>query len=163
MVRVKEQKMSSALRAQMTESVKAAMRAGDALRVSTLRMMSARLKDFDIAARPKGVMEIPDAEIIAMLRGMVKSRRESEAQYRAVNRPALADKEAAEIAIIEEFLPRTLVGAALAAAVEQAIASTEAAGPKDMGKVIAALKQAHGTDLDMGVTSALVKEKLAAR
>jgi uncharacterized protein YqeY len=155
--------MSSALRAQITDSLKAAMRAGDALRVSTLRMMTARLKDFDIAARPKGVTEILDAEIVAMLRGMVKSRRESEAQYRAVNRAELADKEAAEIVIIEGFLPQTLEGAALAAAVDQAITATGALGAKDMGKVIAALKQAHGTDLDMSVTSALVKEKLATR
>ena len=153
--------MSSTLRTNLTESLKAAMRAGEALRVSTLRMMLARLKDFDIAARPKGISEIPDAEIIAMLRGMIKSRRDSEAQYRALDRAALADKEAAEIAIIDAFLPQTLDGAALDAAVSRAIAETGAASGKDMGRVIAALKAAHGADLDMGPTSALVKAKLA--
>ena len=77
------------------------MRAGDAARTSTLRMIIAKLKDVDIAARPSGVDKVPDEQIIAMLRGMVKSRRESVEMYRQGNRPELAAKEEAEIAVIE--------------------------------------------------------------
>jgi len=154
--------MSSQLREKMQESLKAAMRAREALRISTLRMMIARLKEIDIAARPKGVAAVPDDEIVAMLRSMVKSRRESETLYRQGNRPELADKEAQEIAIIEDFLPQTLAGAALDAAIAGAIAETHAASPKDMGKIIAALKAAHGPALDMAATSAAIKAKLAS-
>lgn len=137
------------------------MRAREALRVSTLRMMIARLKDTDIAARPRGIAAVGDADIVAMLRGMVKSRRESEAQYRQGNRPDLAGKEAEEIAIIEAYLPRPLGGAELDAAIGAAIAETGATAPKDMGKVIAALKAAHGPALDMAVASGAVKAKLS--
>ncbi len=97
-----------ALREQFTERLKAAMRAGDAPRVSTLRMIAAKLKDTDIAARPKGIAQVPDEEMLAMLRGMVKSRRESVELYRQGNRPELAAKEEAEIAVIESFLPRQM-------------------------------------------------------
>ncbi|MCF3946980.1 GatB/YqeY domain-containing protein [Acidiphilium sp. AL] len=153
--------MSSTLRSRMQNDLKSAMRAREALRVSTLRMMIARLKDIDIASRPKGAGTVPEAEIVAMLRGMVKSRRESETLYRHGCRPDLAAKEAAEIVIIEEYLPRTLNGAELDAAIAEAIGTTGAAAPKDMGKVIAALKEAHGPALDMASASAAVKAKLS--
>ena len=154
--------MSSPLRARLTDDLKGAMRAGDQLRVSTLRMVLARLKETDIAARPSGVAAVPDDEIFVMLRSMVKSRRDSEAMYRQGNRPDLADREAGEIAVIEEFLPRTLAGEALDAAIAEAIAQTGAAGPRDMGKVVAALKARHGASLDMAATAAAVKARLAA-
>ena len=151
----------SALRTRLQADLKAAMLARETLTVSTLRMATAKLKDTDIAARPKGITAVPDDDIIAMIRGMVKTRRESESQYRQGNRPDLADQEAAEIAILEAYLPQTLQGAALDAAIDQAIATSGATSPKDMGKVIAALKSAHGPALDMASASATVKAKLA--
>lgn len=149
------------LREQFSTALKASMKAGDSARTSTLRMILARLKDVDIAARPKGVTAVPDDELLGMLRGMVKSRRESVELYRQGGRPELAAKEEAEIAVIEGFLPAQMDEAALAAAVNKAIADTGAAGPKDMGKVMGALKQAHGAALDMGRAGAVVKARLA--
>jgi uncharacterized protein YqeY len=137
-----------ALRDQFTSQLKAAMLAGDAARVSTLRMITAKLKDTDIAARPKGVDKVPDEEILAMLRGMAKSRHESVLLYRQGNRPELAAKEEAEIALIESFLPQQLDAAATEAAVAAAIAETGATGIKEMGKVMAALKAKHGATID---------------
>jgi uncharacterized protein YqeY len=150
-----------ALREQFTGQLKAAMLAGDAPRVSTLRMVMAKLKDADIAARPKGVPAIPDAEILAMLRGMVKSRHESVELYRQGNRPELAAKEQAEIAVIEAFLPQQMDDAALAAAVAAAIAVTGAATIKDMGRVMAELKARHGAALDLSRAGPMVKAGLA--
>lgn len=149
------------LREQFTEQLKSAMRAGDPPRVSTLRMILARLKDTDIAARPKGVAAVPDEEILAMLRTMVKSRRESIALYQQGNRPELAAKEEAEIAVIEAFLPAQLDEATLAAAIDAAIAATGAAAVKDMGRVMAALKEQHGGALDLSRAGPLVKARLA--
>ena len=148
------------LREQFTDELKDAMRAKDAPRTSTLRMILARLKDTDIAARPKGVTAIPDDDIIGMLRGMVKSRRESVVLYEQGNRPELAAKEMAEIGIVEGFLPQEMGDAALAAEVEAAVASTGAASQKEMGKVMAALKAKHGAGLDMARAGALVRARL---
>jgi uncharacterized protein YqeY len=149
-----------ALRDQFTGQLKTAMLAGDAPRVSTLRMITARLKDTDIAARPKGIDKVPDDDILAMLRGMVKSRRESVALYRQGNRPELVAKEEAEIAVIEAFLPQQLDAAATEAAVAAAIGETGATGIKEMGKVMAALKAKHGSTIDMGRVGPIVKAKL---
>jgi hypothetical protein len=149
-----------ALRDEFTGQLKAAMLAGDAPRVSTLRMITAKLKDTDIAARPKGVDKVPDDEILGMLRGMAKSRRESVLLYRQGNRPELAAKEEAEIALIESFLPQQLDAAATEAAVAAAIGETGATGIKEMGKVMAALKAKHGAAIDMGRVGAIVKAKL---
>jgi uncharacterized protein YqeY len=148
------------LRETITAAVKTAMLARDAERTSTLRMIQAKLKDTDIAARPKGITAVPDDEILAMLRSMIKSRRDSVALYRQGGREELAAKEEAEIAVIEEFLPQTLSGEALDQAIKEAIAATGAAGAKDMGKVIGALKAKHGAALDMAVVSAAVKAAL---
>ncbi len=148
------------LRDQFTAELKTAMLAKDAPRVSAIRMITARLKDVDIAARPKGIAAVPDEEIIAMLRGMVKSRRESADLYRQGNRPELVAKEEAEIAVIESFLPQQMDDAATEAAVVAAIAETGAAGIKEMGKVMAALKAKHGAVLDMGKVGPIVKAKL---
>jgi uncharacterized protein YqeY len=149
------------LRDQFTEQLKVSMKAGDAPRTSSLRMILARLKDIDIAARPKGVDRVPDDEIIAALRGMVKSRRESVELYRQGNRPELVAKEQAEIAVIESFLPRQMDEAATAQAVADAIAETGAAGIKDMGKVMAALRAKHAATLDMAKTGQMVKARLS--
>ena len=151
-----------ALRDQFSDELKASMRAGTAARTSTLRMVMAKLKDSDIAARPKGISAIPDEEILPMLRGMVKSRRESVDMYRQGNRPELAAKEEAEIAVIESFLPAQMDTSALEAAIAAAIAEAGAASIKDMGKVMAALKGKFGAALDMGAAGPLVKAKLSA-
>jgi uncharacterized protein YqeY len=148
------------LREQFTEQLKAAMRAADAPRVSTLRMILAKLKDTDIAARPNGVQAVPEEEIVAMLRGMAKSRRESIDLYRQGKRPDLVAKEEAEIAVIESFLPRQMDAAATEQAVAAAIAATGAAGIRDMGKVMAALKAQHAATLDLARVGPLVRAKL---
>jgi len=148
------------LRTQFTDQMKASMKAGDSVRTSTLRMIMAKLKDTDIAARPKGVDQVPDEEIIAMLRGMVKSRRESVELYTKGNRPELAAKEEAEIAVIESFLPSQMDAAAMEQAVAEAVAQTGAASIKDMGKVMAALKAKHAASLDMAKAGPMVKARL---
>ena len=148
------------LRERFTADLKTAMLAKDAPRVSTIRMITAKLKDTDIAARPKGVDAIPDEEIIAMLKGMVKSRRESVDLYTQGNRQDLADKEQAEISVIESFLPAQMDDAATEAAVDAAIAESGAASMKEMGKVMAILKAKHAASLDMAKVNPLVKQKL---
>ena len=148
------------LREQFSEQVKASMKAGNAARTSTLRMILARLKDIDIAARPKGVERVPDEEIVAMLRGMAESRRESVDLYRQGNRQDLVDKEEAEIAIIETFLPQQMNDAAMQAAVGDAIAEAGATSIKDMGKVMAALRAKHAATLDMAKAGPMVKARL---
>ena len=152
--------MAEDLRSRFTESLKAAMLAKDTARTSTLRMILAKLKDVDIAARPSGVDKVPDDQITAMLRGMAKSRRESVELYRQGNRPELAEKEEAEIAVIEGFLPQQMDEAAMQAAVQAAIAETGAGGIKEMGKVMAALRAKHAAVLDMAKAGPMVKAAL---
>jgi uncharacterized protein YqeY len=149
-----------ALRDQFTDQLKTSMKAGDAPRTSTLRMILAKLKDTDIASRPKGIDKVPDEEVLSMLRGMVKSRRESVDLYRQGNRPELAAKEEAEIAVIEAFLPQQMDADATAAVVDAAVAETGAASIKDMGKVMAALRAKYAATLDMTKAGPLVKAKL---
>ena len=149
------------LRSQFTDQMKASMKAGDSPRTSTLRMIMARLKDTDIASRPKGIDQIPDDEIIAMLRGMVKSRRESVDLYAKGNRPELAAKEQAEITVIESFLPSQMDAASMDEAVAAAVAETGATSIKDMGRVMAALKAKHAASLDMAKAGPMVKARLA--
>ena len=151
--------MAEDLRSRFTAALKEAMLAKDAARTSTLRMVLAKLKDADIAARPSGVEKTPEEQILGMLRGMQKSRRESVDLYRQGNRSELAAKEEAEISVIESFLPQQMDDAAIAAAVEAAIAETGAASVKDMGKVMAVLRK-HGGALDMAKANPLVKAKL---
>jgi hypothetical protein len=147
------------LRTRFNAALKDAMLGKDAARTSTVRMILAKLKDTDIAARPSGVDKVPDEQIVSMLRGMQKSRRESVDLYRQGGREELAAKEEAEIAVIESFLPQQMDEAAIAKAVEAAIAETGAASVKDMGKVMAVLKK-HGGALDMAKANPLVKAKL---
>ncbi len=146
------------LRTRFTEELKAAMRAGEAARVSILRMVTAKLKDTDIAARPGPPVD--DAGIIAMLRGMAKSRAESVTMYRQGGREELAAKEEAEIAVIESFLPQQLDDAAMAAAVDAAVAEAGASTIKEMGKVMAVLRAKHAATLDMAKAGPMVKARL---
>ena len=150
------------LREQFTEQLKTSMKAGDAPRTLTLRMIMAKLKDVDIASRPKGIDKVPDDEILSMLRGMVKSRRESVEMFTQGNRPELVAKESAEIAVIEAFLPQQLDDSAMEAAVADAIGETGAASIKDMGKVMAVLRAKHAAALDMAKAGPIVKAKLSA-
>lgn len=149
------------LRERFTEQLKASMKAGDSARTSTLRMIGAKLKDLEIAARTRPDPAVGEAEIVSMLRGMVKSRRESVGLYQQGGRPELADKELAEIAVIEGFLPAEMDEAALGRAVDEAVAATGAASVKDMGKVMGALKARFGAELDMGRANPLVKARLS--
>ncbi|MDJ0387521.1 GatB/YqeY domain-containing protein [Roseomonas sp. E05] len=148
------------LRSRFTEDLKASMLARDAARTSTIRMIMAKLKDTDIAARPSGVEQVPEEQIVAMLRGMVKSRRESADLYRQGGRAELAEKEEAEIAVIEGFLPQQMDDAAMQAAVAEAVAETGAASMKDMGKVMAALRAKYAATMDMAKAGPLVKAAL---
>jgi uncharacterized protein YqeY len=146
------------LRERFTAALKTAMLAKDVAATATLRMIQAKLKDVDIAARPGPPVD--EAAIVAMLRGMAKSRRESVELYRQGNRPELVAKEEAEIALIETFLPQQMDEAAMAAAVAEAVAETGAASVKDMGKVMAALRAKHAASLDMAKAGPLVKAAL---
>ena len=150
------------LREAFTERLKQAMRARDARTVSTVRLILAGLKDRDIAARGTGNSSaIPESEILRLLQGMVKQRRESIAMYRQGNRPELAQQEAEEIAVIESFLPQQMTDEDIAAAAKGAIAETGAAGLKDMGRVMTALRERHAGVIDMGKAGAVVKQLLA--
>lgn len=148
------------LRSRFTEALKESMRAGDAARTSTLRMILAKLKEVDIAARPSGVDKVPEEQIVAMLRGMVKSRRESVELYRQGNRPELAAKEEAEIRVIESFLPQQMDEAAMQAAIRDAIAEAGATGVKDMGRVMGILRAKHAATMDLSRAGPMVKAAL---
>lgn len=147
-----------ALRETLTAELVKSMKAGTSARTATLRMVSAKLKDADIAARPGPPLD--DDAAIGTLRGMIKSRRESVLLYIQGNRPELAAKEEAEIVMIEFFLPQAMDDAALATAVDAAVTETGASAMKDMGKVMAALKTTHGAALDMARANPLVRARL---
>ena len=150
------------LREALADRMKTALRAKDARTLSTVRLIVAALKDRDIAARSDGnKAEIPDSEILRLLQGMVKQRRESIVLYQQGNRPELAAQEAGEIAVIESFLPQQMDDAAIEAAVQAAISESGAAEIKDMGKVMAALRERHAGVLDMAKAGAVVKRLLA--
>jgi uncharacterized protein YqeY len=152
--------MADELRTRFTEAMKESMRAGDAPRTSTIRMIIAKLKEVDIAARPSGVDKVPDEQVTAMLRGMVKSRRESVDLYRQGNRPELAAKEEAEIAVIEGFLPQQMDAGAMEAAVKAALAEAGATSVKEMGKVMAILRARHAATMDLSLAGPMVKAAL---
>lgn len=150
------------LRARLNDSLKEAMKAKEARRVSTLRMVMAALKDRDIAARTEDSREgVPDEEVLQMLSKMVKQRRDSISAFEQGGRPELAAVEAEEIVIIEEFLPRQMAEEEVRAAAAAVIAELNAAGPKDMGRVMAALKERHAGQMDFGRASGVVKSLLS--
>ena len=152
------------LRVRLTEALKTAMKARDARTVGAVRLILARLKERDIEVRPKGLVEgISDEDLVGMLHGMVKQRREAIELYERGKRPELAEKERGEIAVIESFMPARLSEAATAAAVEAAIGELGAAGLKDMGKVMAKLKERFAGTVDLGLASGLVKAKLGGK
>ncbi len=149
------------LRQRLNEALKQAMLAKDQRTVSTVRLILAALKDRDIAARGRGVTEgISDDEILQMLQSMVKQRRESIALYEQGGRLELAQQEAEEIAIIERFLPHQLSEAETAEAVRALVDEMGASGLKDMGKVMAGLRERHAGQMDFARASAIVKRQL---
>jgi uncharacterized protein YqeY len=139
----------------------AAMKSGDKERLAAVRLILAKLKDKDIELRTAASLPDDDTLVVDVLQKMVKQRRESIAMYEQGGRPELAAAEAAEVAVIESFLPAQLGEDEVKAAIEAIKAEVGATSIKDMGKVVAALKAKHGSQLDMGKASALVKAALA--
>ena len=148
------------MRETISDALKAATKAQDKRRVSTLRLVSAAIKDRDIAARTAGKGEATDAELLELFAKMIKQREESEKIYRDASRAELATQEAEEIAIIREFLPKQLPDADMQKAIADAVAEAGATSVKDMGKVMAALKSRYAGQMDFAKASALVKAKL---
>ncbi len=150
------------LREKLTEAMKDAMRAKDQAALGTIRLILAKLKDVDIAARTEASREgVADDKILSMMQGMIKQRNESITLYEKGGRADLAEKEKAEIAVIERFLPQQMDEAAVEAAVREAIAAAGATSVKDMGGVMAALKGKYAGQMDFAKASAAVKKALA--
>ena len=152
------------LRAQLTDAMKEAMKAKDTRRLSTLRMMLAALKDRDIAARTETSRDLlGDDEILLLLAKMIKQREESAAAYDTGNRPELAASEREEIAIIRSFMPKQMSADETKAAASAVIAETGAAAMKDMGKVMAVLKERYAGQMDFSKASAATKDALSGK
>ncbi len=150
----------STMREQLPTLMKEAMKAGDKKRLGAIRLIGAAMKDREIEARGTG-KEMTDEDEQAVLRKMVKQRQDSIVAYEAAGREDLAAQERDEVAVLAEFLPEQMDDAGTRAAIAAAIAETGAAGPKDMGKVIAAVKAKHAGRIDFGKASGIVKEMLA--
>ncbi len=149
-------------RTELSDALKDAMRAKEVRAVSTLRLILAALKDRDIAARGKGKSEgIGDDDILDLLQKMVRQRREAIELFEKGDRQDLADKEAEEIVVIQRFLPKQLDPDQVRGAVQEVIEELGAATIKDMGRVMAALKERYAGRMEFGKASALVKERLA--
>ena len=149
------------IRDTIKEALVAAMKAGDKPRTGTLRLVQAALKNRDIELRGAAAPPEDDVLVTETLQKMVKQRRESIEMFQKGGREELADAEAAEVAVIEAFLPRQMDGAELAAAIDAIVAETGAASVKDMGRVMALVKERHAGALDMGKASAAVKARLS--
>ena len=149
------------MRARINEALKEAMKAKNAARLSTLRLVSAAIKDRDIAMRGEGREDgVNDGEILAILGKMVKQRQESARAYEEGGRLELAEKELTEITVIEDFLPRQLSEEETAKAIEKAIQATQAESIRDMGRVMASLKADYTGQIDFGKVGPMVKEML---
>ncbi len=149
------------LRQAFRDRLKEAMKARDARTVSTVRLVLAGLKERDVAARGQGNLDgLSETEIQRMLQAMIKQRRELIDLYRQGNRPDLVEHENEEIAVIESFLPRQLDEGEIEAAVKAAIGETGATNPKDLGKVMAALRERHGGVIDLGRAGVMVRRLL---
>jgi hypothetical protein len=145
------------MRDRLAAETKAALKAQDKQRLSALRLISAALQQADIAAKST----IPDQDIPALLQKMIKQRRESLAIYEKAGRLAQAQQEAAEISVIEEFLPKQMTDAEVTAAIAAVVKELAAASPKEMGKVMAALKERYAGRMDFGKASGQVKALLS--
>ncbi|MBA0221831.1 GatB/YqeY domain-containing protein [Stenotrophomonas maltophilia] len=145
------------MKQQLTDDMKAAMKAGEKDKLGVIRLINAAIKQKEVDER----IELDDTAVIAVLDKMVKQRKDSVSQYEAANREDLATIERAEIVVIEAYLPAKMGEAEIAAAIQAAIAETGATGPADMGKLMGALKPRLAGQADMGVVSRLVKQALA--
>jgi hypothetical protein len=157
-----QEQAETSMREAISEGYKTALKAGDKRRTATLRAVSAAIKDKDIDARGQGKGPLDDAEVLALLQKMVKQREESLGIYEKAGREDLAVVEREEIAILAEFLPKGLSEAEVDAAIVAAIKSTGAAGAKDMGKVVGALKAEYPGRIDFGKVSAKIRSALGA-
>ena len=146
-----------ALRDQLNDDIKTAMKAREQDKLAALRLMLAAVKQREVDER----VTLDDAGVIAVVEKMIKQRKDSIAQYEKAARQDLADKEKFEISVIEAYLPKQVSQAEIEAAVTEAIASTGAKGPQDMGKVMGVVKPKLAGRADMGKVSALVKTKLS--
>lgn len=145
------------MKQQLTEDMKAAMKAGEKHKLGVIRLINAAIKQREVDER----IELDDTAVIAVLDKMVKQRKDSVSQYEAADREDLAEIERAEIVVIEAYLPAKMGEAEIVAAIQAAIAETGAAGPADMGKLMGALKPKLAGQADMGLVSKLVKQQLA--
>jgi uncharacterized protein YqeY len=148
------------LRDDINNALKDAMKAKNERAVSTLRMVNAALTNADIEARGAGKPALGDAEVLPLLQKMIKQRQDSAEQFQKGARADLVKQEQEEIAIISGYLPKQMSDAEMTAAIEAAINDTGAAGMKDMGKVIGALRSKYAGQMDMAKASGLVKAKL---
>ncbi|HDS1127033.1 MULTISPECIES: GatB/YqeY domain-containing protein [Stenotrophomonas] len=145
------------MKQQLTEDMKAAMKAGEKHKLGVIRLINAAIKQREVDER----IELDDTAVIAVLDKMVKQRKDSVSQFEAANREDLAEIERAEIVVIEAYLPAKMGEAEIVAAIQAAIAETGASGPADMGKLMGALKPKLAGQADMGLVSKLVKQQLA--
>lgn len=148
------------MRDAINAALKDSMKARDADRTGTLRLISAAIKDRDIEARGEGKGTATEDELKQLLAKMIKQRQESASIYEQNARPELAAKEKAEIAVIQGFLPQQMSEAEAAAAIDAAIAETGAASMKDMGKVMGVLKAKHTGAMDFAAANGVIKAKL---
>ena len=149
------------MRTRVGGALKEAMKARDQDRLSTLRLINAAIKDRDIALRGEGREDgVSDAEVLQILSKMVRQRHESARAYEEGGRLELAEKERAEVVVIEEFLPRQLSAEESAAAVDRVIADIGASGLRDMGRVMAELKARHAGQMDFAAAGGIVKARL---
>ena len=148
------------LRDDINNAVKEAMKAKDERKLGTLRMVNSTIKNADIEARGNGKPQLSDADLLGVLQKMIKQRQEAVELYDKGGRPELAEQERQEIAVISAYLPRQMSDEDVKKAIGDAIAETGAAGMKDMGKVIAALKTKYAGQMDFGKASGMVKAAL---
>ena len=149
--------MTSPIKDRITEDMKSAMRAKDAPRLGTLRLLLAALKQKEVDER----IVLDDAMVIAIVDKLIKQRKDSISQFSAAGRTDLADKETAELAVLEAYLPARLSAEQVAAEVAAIVAELGASGPGDMGKVMGAVKTRLAGKADMGLVSAAVKQALS--
>ncbi len=145
------------LKQQITEDMKTAMRAKETARLGAIRLLLAAMKQREVDER----IELTDADVVAIIEKMLKQRRDSISQYEAAKRQDLADVEKFEVAVLQTYMPQQLGEAEIVSAIADVIAATGAAGPQDMGKVMAAIKPKLAGRADMGKVSGLIKAQLS--
>jgi uncharacterized protein len=152
--------MTMGLRDTLMDDVKTAMKAGEKVKLSTIRLIQAAIKDKDIEARGQGKGQLTDDDVLSLMQKMVKQRQESITIYTQAGRNELAAGEQAEVEVINAYMPKQMDEAGVKAAVAAVIAETGAAGMKDMGKVVGALKAKYAGQMDFAKASQLVKAAL---